>query len=138
MEYRAGFDFEYDKDDDVLSIFDYNKPVSESIEFNEFMNIDINPVCVFDRTATVIVPIVGTTVNWPVVPLSAHTALPAITNATVLVALITKLLFESVNDTVIDDMLAPFAVKITGLALPTIFVAIPADVTTVVLLDVND
>ena len=41
MEYRAGFDFEYDKDDDVLSIFDYNKPVSESIEFNEFMNIDI-------------------------------------------------------------------------------------------------
>lgn len=38
---KVGFSFEYDKDDDVLSIFDYNKPVSESIEFNDFINVDI-------------------------------------------------------------------------------------------------
>jgi len=41
MEHRIEFNFEYDRVDDVLSIFDYSKPVSESIEFNEFINVDI-------------------------------------------------------------------------------------------------
>ena len=41
MSQEIGFNFEYDKVDDILSIFDYKKSVSESLEFNEFMNIDI-------------------------------------------------------------------------------------------------
>ncbi len=41
MEHRVKFDFEYDEVSDVLSIFDYDKSVNESIEFNEFINIDI-------------------------------------------------------------------------------------------------
>ncbi|MBS3092258.1 DUF2283 domain-containing protein [Candidatus Pacearchaeota archaeon] len=35
------FDFEYDGISDVLSIFDFNKPIKESIEFNEYLNIDL-------------------------------------------------------------------------------------------------
>lgn len=42
MEKRIEFQFEYDYLGDVLSIFDYDKPISESIEFNEFINIDLN------------------------------------------------------------------------------------------------
>lgn len=41
MEHRIEFKFEYDEVSDVLSIFDYNKPISESIEFSEFLNIDL-------------------------------------------------------------------------------------------------
>ncbi len=42
MEQRVRFNFEYDGVDDVLSIFDYDKPIAESIEFNEFINIDLS------------------------------------------------------------------------------------------------
>ena len=41
MEHRVEFEFEYDEISDVLSIFDYDKQVGESIEFNEFINVDI-------------------------------------------------------------------------------------------------
>ena len=36
------FDFHYSADDDVLSIYNYNLQPSESIEFSEYLNIDIN------------------------------------------------------------------------------------------------
>ena len=35
------FNFEYDSVDDILSIFDYNKHIKESIEFSEDFNIDL-------------------------------------------------------------------------------------------------
>jgi uncharacterized protein YuzE len=35
------FNFEYDDVDDVLSIFDYNKKIKESIEFSEDFNVDL-------------------------------------------------------------------------------------------------
>ncbi len=41
MEKRIEFNFEYDKEGDVLSIFDYNKPLNETIEFNEYINVDL-------------------------------------------------------------------------------------------------
>lgn len=41
MEHKIEFNFEYDNVSDVLSIFDYNKSVSESVEFNEFLNVDL-------------------------------------------------------------------------------------------------
>jgi uncharacterized protein YuzE len=36
------FDFNYDEDSDVLTIFDFKKPPFETIEFKDFINISIN------------------------------------------------------------------------------------------------
>ena len=41
MDTKIKFDFEYDDVSDVLSIFDYNKSINESIEFNEYLNVDL-------------------------------------------------------------------------------------------------
>lgn len=35
------FDFHYSKGDDDLTIFDYSKPIKETIEFSEILNVDI-------------------------------------------------------------------------------------------------
>ncbi|MBU2459124.1 MAG: DUF2283 domain-containing protein [Nanoarchaeota archaeon] len=41
MDQKIKFNFEYSNEDDVLSIFDYDKSIDESIEFNEFINVDL-------------------------------------------------------------------------------------------------
>jgi uncharacterized protein YuzE len=35
------FEFDYSKEDDVLTIFDYSKPIKETIEFSEILNVSI-------------------------------------------------------------------------------------------------
>lgn len=41
MKKVFSFDFDYSKEDDVLTIFDYSKQVKETIEFSEILNISI-------------------------------------------------------------------------------------------------
>ena len=38
---KIPFDFDYSKEDDILTIFDYSKPVKETIEFSEFLNVSV-------------------------------------------------------------------------------------------------
>ena len=42
MRRRKNFSFEYDRKNDVLSLIDYNKQIHETLEFNEFLNVDID------------------------------------------------------------------------------------------------
>ena len=39
MKKVLSFDFDYSKEDDVLTIFDYSKPIKETIEFSEILNV---------------------------------------------------------------------------------------------------
>ena len=41
MKKVLSFDFDYSKEDDVLTIFDYSKPIKETIEFSEILNVSI-------------------------------------------------------------------------------------------------
>ena len=41
MKKVFSFDFDYDKQDDVLTIFDYSKPIKETIEFTEILNVSL-------------------------------------------------------------------------------------------------
>lgn len=41
MKKTFPFDFDYSKQDDVLTIFDYSKPVKETLEFSNFLNVNI-------------------------------------------------------------------------------------------------
>jgi len=41
-EKKIKFNFEYDKENDVLSVFDLNSKVNQTVEFQEFLNIDLD------------------------------------------------------------------------------------------------
>jgi len=41
MKKVFSFDFDYSKEDDILTIFDYSKPIKETIEFSEILNVSI-------------------------------------------------------------------------------------------------
>ncbi len=41
MKKMLSFEFDYSKEDDVLTIFDYSKPIKETIEFSEILNVSI-------------------------------------------------------------------------------------------------
>lgn len=42
MKNPAPFNFHYSKKDDVLTVYNYNKPVSETIEFSEYLNLNVD------------------------------------------------------------------------------------------------
>ncbi len=42
MEKTIKFEFEYSTEDDVLTIYDYNKKPFETVEFSEFLNISLD------------------------------------------------------------------------------------------------